>query len=86
VVSPRVEDEERMTREVKVRLTEARRRVGQIDPGKLIGDQREIFASIQDFLAKAEEAITAKDLPRAQVLADKAQKLADDLVAAVNRK
>jgi hypothetical protein len=86
VVSPRVEDEDRVTREVRGRLIEARRRVAQVDPARLAGDQREIFASIHDFLAKAEEAITARDLPRAQILADKARKLAEDLAAAVNRR
>jgi hypothetical protein len=86
VVSPRVQDEERISRDVTARLTEARRRLAQVDPARLVGDQREIFASVQDFLTKAEEAMAAKDLPRAQILADKARKLADDLVAAVNRR
>jgi hypothetical protein len=71
---------------VSTRLAQARRLVGQIDPAKLAGDQREIFTNIQDFLVKAEEALSAKDLPRARILADKASKLADDLTTAVNRK
>jgi hypothetical protein len=81
-----VEDADRISREVTARLAEARWRVAQVDPARLAGDQREIFASIHDFLAKAEDALTAQDLPRAQILADKAQKLADDLVGAVNRR
>ena len=86
VVSPRTEDEDRVTREVSERLAQARRLVAQIDPAKLAGDQREIFTNIQDFLVKAGEALSAKDLPRARILADKASKLADDLAAAVNKR
>jgi hypothetical protein len=86
VVSPRTEDEDRVTREVSERLAQARRLVAQIDPAKLAGDQREIFTNIQDFLVKAGEALSAKDLPRARILADKASKLAGDLAATLNKK
>ena len=86
VVSPRTEDEDRVTREVSERLAQARRLVAQIDPAKLAGDQREIFTNIQDFLVKAGEALSAKDLPRARILADKASKLAGDLAATLKKK
>jgi hypothetical protein len=86
VVSPRIQDEDRVSREVSERLAEAKRLVARIDPARLAGDQRDIFTSIQDFLVKADEALQARDLPRARILADKASKLAGDLAAALNRK
>jgi hypothetical protein len=85
VVSPRVPDEERVAQEVNVRLARAGHIVAEIDPARLGGDQREIFWSIQAFLGRAREALSARDLPRAQVLAEKAARLADDLAASVRR-
>jgi hypothetical protein len=80
-----VPDEERVAQEVNVRLARAGHIVAEIDPARLGGDQREIFWSIQAFLGRAREALSARDLPRAQVLAEKAARLADDLAASVRR-
>ncbi len=83
VVSPRVDNEEKATREVNARLARAGQVIDQIDSGKLAKEQREVFSSIRDFISKASEALQAKDVPRAQILADKASKLADDLALAL---
>ena len=78
-------DEERITQEVNTRMAYTGRIVGEMDATRLGSDEREIFSSIQDFLAKAREALATKDLPRAQILADKAAKLADDLAASLRK-
>lgn len=85
VVSPRVADEDRLTHEIRDRLAEARRLVARINLAKLAQDQREIYGSVQDFLEKAETALSAKDLLRAKILADKASKLAQDLAGTTNK-
>lgn len=82
VLSLQVDDEARLTNEVNARLGHAGRVIDQIDPKRLASDHREMFASVQDFLAKAKEALVNRDLPRAAVLSDKAAKLADELAAA----
>src|SRR5262249_32532191 len=79
VVAARVPHEDQVAQEVSARLTRTQDVVGKIDPSKLNRDQREIYSGILDFIAKAKEAYQAKDMPRAQVLAEKASKLADDL-------
>ena len=83
VVSPRLDNEEQATRDVNARLAYAGRLIDQIDPVRLAKEQREMLSGIQDFISKAVEALQAKDLPRAHMLADKASKLADDLAAAL---
>jgi hypothetical protein len=85
VVAARVPNEDQVAQEVTARLARTEEIVGKIDASKLSRDQREIFSGIQDFLAKAKEAYHTKDMPRAQVLAEKASKLADDLAASVKR-
>jgi hypothetical protein len=84
-VTPRVPDEALVLEEVQQRLARAQRTLDEMDRTKLVADQREIFASAQDFVTKAREALVLRDLPRAQVLADKAAKLADDLAAATRK-
>lgn len=37
---------------------------------------------LQDFISKAADALQARDVPRAQILAEKATRLADDLLLA----
>jgi hypothetical protein len=74
-----MENEEQAMREVTARLARAERVMEQIDPGRLVKEQREMYSGIRDFIAKAQDAIQAKDVPRAQILADKASRLAEDL-------
>ncbi len=70
-------------RDVKARLARVGEVMGQIDSSKLRGEQQEMLSGIKDFISKAAEALRARDVPRARVLADKASRLADDLALAV---
>lgn len=70
-------------RDVNVRLARAGQVVAQLDPSKLGQEQREMLSGLQDFISKAVDALQARDVPRAQILADKASRLADDLIVAV---
>ena len=79
MLSPGVEDEQRMRREAQKRIDGTERLVRQIDQKKLVGQQQQNFETIQSFLAKAKDALSARDLQRAFTLADKAYLLADDL-------
>jgi len=79
----RLPNEEQVTREVTARLEQTRRTVDKIQPERLARDQREMLASVRDFMAKAHDALQARDLSRAQILVDKAARLADDLVVAL---
>lgn len=83
VLSPQLEDEDRVQREAQSRIDGTERLVRQIDQKKLVGDQQQNFLSIQSFLAKAREAISARDVERAFSLADKAYVLAKELSRAV---
>jgi hypothetical protein len=68
---------------LKARLARAGEVMGQIDSSKLGHEQQEMLSGLKDFISKAAEALRARDVPRAQVLADKASRLADDLALAV---
>ena len=68
-----------MRREAERRIAGTERLVRQIDQKKLAGQQQQNFETIQSFLAKAKEALSARDLQRAFTLADKAYLLADEL-------
>ena len=83
VLSPQLQDEERVQRETQGRIDGAERLVRQIDQRKLVGDQQQNFLTIQSFLTKAKEAISARDVERAFTLADKAYVLARELSRAV---
>ena len=85
VVAARVPHEDQIAQEVTLRLTKTQEIVDRIDANRLNADQREIFSSVQDFLAKARDAFKTKDMSRAQVLAEKASRLADDLAASTKR-
>ena len=78
-VSPRIDNQEQAARDVNVRLARAGEIAGQIDPSKLEEVQQEMLSGLKDFISKATEALQARDLPRAQMLADKASRLAEDL-------
>jgi len=77
--------EDKAIREVNARLARANQVVAQIDTTKLNGDQQEMLSGIRDFISKANDALQAHDVPRAQVLADKASRLADDLAVAAKK-
>jgi hypothetical protein len=82
-VSPRIDNEDQAVREVKAQLTRANEVVAQADPSRLGSEQQEMLSGLKDFISKAGEALRARDVPRAQVLANKASRLAEDLALAV---
>ena len=82
-VSPRVDNPQGAERDVQARLAHVAQVIDQIDPSKLVSEQRQTLSSVQDFVAKATEALRAKDTARAKILADKASHLADDLALAL---
>jgi len=82
-VSPRIDNEDQAVRGVKTQLNRANEVVAQVDPAKLGSEQQEMLSGLKDFIAKAGEALRARDVPRAQVLADKASRLAEDLALAL---
>ncbi|HUG38398.1 MAG TPA: hypothetical protein VML54_15680 [Candidatus Limnocylindrales bacterium] len=82
-VSPRVANEDRATRTVTTSLHRTNQLVERIEPARLVRAQREMLSSVQDFVAKAFEALHARDVPKAQILAEKASKLADELALAL---
>jgi hypothetical protein len=79
-VSQRIDNEEKAVRDVNARLSRAGQVVAQVDASKLGNEQQEMLSGLKDFISKATDALQARDIPRAQVLADKASRLADDLV------
>jgi hypothetical protein len=85
VLSPDVEDEQRVRRDAQTRIDGTERLVRQINPSKLVGEQQQNFLTIQSFLAKAKEALSARDLQRAFTLADKAYVLANELSRSLSR-
>ena len=85
MLSPEVEDEQRMRRDAQNRIEGTERLVRQIDQKKLVGEQQQNLLTIQSFLTKAKEALSARDLQRAFTLADKAYLLADELSRTFSR-
>jgi len=81
VLSPQVgsEQERQLHREAQDRIDRTERLLSQIDPKRLAGQQQESYQTIQSFLAKAKEALYARDVQRALTLADKAHVLAGEL-------
>jgi hypothetical protein len=73
------EEEQRMKSQAERRIEGTERLVQKIDPSRLVREQRENYLTIQSFLAKAREALSARDVQRAFTLADKAYLLADEL-------
>jgi len=78
-----MENEEQAVRDVNARLARAGQVVAQVDSSKLGQEQREMLSGLRDFISKAADALQARDVPRAQILADKASRLADDLLLAL---
>jgi hypothetical protein len=79
VLSPQLEDEEGIERQAQGRIEGTERLMEKIDQRKLAGDQHQNLSTIQSFVAKAKEALTARDVQRAFTLADKAYRLAEEL-------
>jgi hypothetical protein len=85
VLSTGVEDEQRVRREAQTRIEGAERLIQDIDPTRLAERrQEENLLTIQNFLDKAREALSARDVQRAFTLADKALLLADELSRALS--
>ena len=84
LLSPQVgrEDQDRLRREADNRIKSVEQTLAQIDQKKLPTGQQETSSTIQSFLVKAKEALSAQDYSRATNLADKAQILAEELVRA----
>jgi len=82
LLSPQVgrEDQDRLRREADNRIKSLEQTLAQIDQKKLPAGQQETSSTIQSFLVKAKEALSAQDYSRATNLADKAQILAEELV------
>jgi hypothetical protein len=81
VLSPQVsaEQERQLQRDAQARIDRTERLLSQVDPKRLAGQQQESYQTIQSFLAKAKEALYARDMQRALTLADKAHVLAGEL-------
>jgi len=81
VLSPQVssEQERQLQRDAQDRIDRTERLLSQVDPKRLAGQQQESYQTIQSFLAKAKEALYARDVQRALTLADKAHVLAGEL-------
>ena len=79
MLSTAVDDEQRMRRDAQTRIEGTERLIRDIDRKKLVLQQEESLQTIQSFLSKAKEALSARDLQRAYTLADKAYLLADEL-------
>jgi len=73
------EEEQRIKTQAERRIEGTERIVQKIDPARLAREQRENYSTIQSFLSKAREALSARDVQRAFTLADKAYLLADEL-------
>jgi len=73
------EEEQRIKSQAERRIEGTERIVQKIDPSRLVREQRENYLTIQSFLSKAKEALSARDVQRAFTLADKAYLLADEL-------
>jgi len=77
------EEERRLTQEAQARIDDTEKIVARLDQRRFGKPHQETYSTIQSFLVKAKEAMTAKDYQRAYTLADKAQILAEQLAQAV---
>ncbi len=72
-------EERRLQRDAQSRIDRTERLLRRVEPKRLAGLQQESFLTIQSFVAKAKEALYARDVQRAMTLAEKAYLLADEL-------
>jgi hypothetical protein len=81
VLAPAVrpEEERRLERETRNRIDGAERLMRGLDGRRLDTEQMASLETVQSFVAKAREALGARDVQRAFTLADKAFLLVDEL-------
>ena len=81
VLAPAVrpEEERRLERETRNRIDRTEHLVRGLDGRRLDTEQLQRLETVQSFVAKAREALGARDVQRAFTLADKAFLLADEL-------
>ncbi len=72
-------EERRLQRDARSHIDRTERLLRRVDPKRLAGPQQESFLTIQSFVAKAKEALYARDVQRAMTLAEKAYLLAEEL-------
>jgi hypothetical protein len=60
-------------------LRRAAQVIHQVNPATLAADQKDMYISLLDYVAKAHTALEQEDLAGAQILADKASRLAGSL-------
>ena len=77
VLVPEVRDGDR--ERVKQVVGDQLRRVAQVDPATLAADQKDMYVSLLDYVSKAHAALEQEDLAGAQILAEKASRLAGSL-------
>ena len=75
------EETQKLRKDAEDRIAAAEQIVTRIDEKTLSKEQQETFFTIQDLLLKAREAFSVADYPRAFILADKANVLAEGLPA-----
>ena len=82
VLAPQVgpEDQDRLQREAANTIKAIEQIVAQLDQKKLSATQQETSSTLQSFLVKAREALSAQDYLRATNLTEKAKILAEELV------
>jgi hypothetical protein len=85
VLSPQAtpEEQQRLTKLTNANLDSAEQRLKLLADRRLSAEQHDTVETIKGFIAKAREALGAKDLARASTLADKARVLSDELTRGV---
>jgi len=74
---------ERLSRPTRARLDATEGLLRPLDGKVLPPEQAEAYATVQSLVAKAKDALQRRDLQGAAALAEKARRLADELVAAI---
>jgi hypothetical protein len=72
-------DREQVRRAVGDRLRRVARVINQLDPESLAADQKDMYVSLLDYVSRAHTALEQEDLVGAQILAEKASRLAGSL-------
>lgn len=81
VLTPEVRDgdREKVRQVVGDQLRRVARVIDQVDPATLAADQKDMYVSMLDYVSKAHAALEQEDLAGAQILAEKASRLAGSL-------
>jgi hypothetical protein len=72
-------DRDRVRQVVGDQLRRVARVIDQVDPATLAADQKDMYVSLLDYVSKAHAALEQEDLAGAQILAEKASRLAGSL-------